>query len=237
MTTGYANPYVVAGAEPSVRAQFIRQTYFHLGGAIAAFIAIESMLLQLPGIDSMVMKMTGGMGWLLVLGAFMAVSFIANKWAMSDSSRAMQYMGLGLFTIAEAIIFLPLIYIALTYVPAGSELVAQAGLITAVMVAGITMTAFVTKKDFSFLGSILMIGGFVALGIIVASILFGFNLGLFFSGAMAIFASVSILHTTSNIIHHYPPGKHVAAALNLFAGIALLFWYILQILIALSGRD
>ena len=237
MTTGYANPYVVADAEPSVRAQFIRQTYFHLGGAIAAFIAIESMLLQLPGIDSMVMKMTGGMGWLLVLGAFMAVSFIANKWAMSDSSKAMQYMGLGLFTIAEAIIFLPLIYIALTYVPAGSELVAQAGLITAVMVAGITMTAFVTKKDFSFLGGILMIGGFVALGIIVASILFGFNLGLIFSGAMAIFASVSILHTTSNIIHHYPPGKHVAAALNLFAGIALLFWYILQILIALSGRD
>ena len=204
MTTGYANPYVVADAEPSVRAQFIRQTYFHLGGAIAAFIAIESMLLQLPGIDSMVMKMTGGMGWLLVLGAFMAVSFIANKWAMSDSSKAMQYMGLGLFTIAEAIIFLPLIYIALTYVPAGSELVAQAGLITAVMVAGITMTAFVTKKDFSFLGGILMIGGFVALGIIVASILFGFNLGLIFSGAMAIFASVSILHTTSNIIHHYP---------------------------------
>ena len=237
MTTGYANPYVVADAEPSVRAQFIRQTYFHLGGAIAAFIAIESILLQLPGIDSMVMKMTGGMGWLLVLGAFMAVSFIANKWAMSDSSKTMQYMGLGLFTIAEAIIFLPLIYIALTYVPAGSELVAQAGLITAVMVAGITMTAFVTKKAFSFLGGILMIGGFVALGIIVASILFGFNLGLIFSGAMAIFASVSILHTTSNIIHHYPPGKHVAAALNLFAGIALLFWYILQILIALSGRD
>jgi hypothetical protein len=237
MTTGYANPYVVADAEPSVRAQFIRQTYFHLGGAIAAFIAIESMLLQLPGIESMIWKMTGGMGWLLVLGAFMAVSFIANKWAMSDSSKAMQYMGLGFFTIAEAIIFLPLIYIALTYVPAGSELVAQAGLITAVMVAGITMTAFVTKKDFSFLGGILMIGSFVALGIIVASILFGFDLGLIFSGAMAIFASVSILHTTSNIIHHYPPGKHVAAALNLFAGIALLFWYILQILIALSGRD
>ena len=102
MTTGYANPYVVADAEPSVRAQFIRQTYFHLGGAIAAFIAIESILLQLPGIDSMVMKMTGGMGWLLVLGAFMAVSFIANKWAMSDSSKTMQYMGLGLLATTPA---------------------------------------------------------------------------------------------------------------------------------------
>ena len=89
---------------------------------------------------------------------------------MSDSSKAMQYVGLGIFTIAEAIIFLPLIYIALTYMPAGSELVAKAGLITAVMVAGITMTAFITNKDFSFLSGILTIGGFVALGIIVASI-------------------------------------------------------------------
>ena len=87
----------------------------------------------------------------VVLVAFMAVSYIANKWAMSDSSKAMQYVGLGIFTIAEAIIFLPLIYIALTYMPAGSELVAKAGLITAVMVAGITMTAFITNKDFSFL--------------------------------------------------------------------------------------
>ena len=237
MTTGYANPYVVAGAEPSVRAQFIKQTYFHLAGAIAAFIAIESILLKLPGIESMITKMTGGMGWLLVLGAFMAVSFIADKWARSDSSRGMQYVGLGIFTIAEAIIFLPIIYLAVNFVPEGSQLVAKAGLITAVLVAGITMTAFVTNKDFSFLGGILTIGGFVAIGIIVASIIFGFSLGLIFSGAMAIFASISILHSTSNIIHHYPPGKHVAAALHLFAGIALLFWYIIQILIALSGRD
>jgi FtsH-binding integral membrane protein len=238
MTTGYANPYVVvAGAEPSVRAQFIRQTYLHLAGAIAAFIAIESMLLTLPGIEALILKMTGGMGWLLVIGAFMIVSYITDKWARSDSSKAMQYVGLGLFTIAEAIIFLPLIYIALNYMPDGSGLVAKAGLITGLMVAGITATAFITKKDFSFLGGILTIGGFVALGIIVASIIFGFGLGLIFAGAMAIFASVSILHSTSKIIHHYPPGKHVAAALQLFAGIALLFWYILQILISLSGRD
>ncbi len=238
MTTGYANPYVVvAEAEPSVRAQFIRQTYFHLAGAIAAFIVIEAMLLKLDGIESLIIKMTGGMGWLLVIGAFMIVSYIADKWARSDSSRGMQYAGLALFTVAEAIIFLPLIYIALNYMPDGSGLVAKAGLITAVMVAGITATAFITKKDFSFLGSILTIGGFVALGIIAASIIFGFGLGLIFSGAMAIFASISILHTTSNLIHHYRTDQHVAAALSLFAGVALLFYYLLHILMSLAGRD
>ena len=237
MTTGYANPYVVARAEPSARAQFIRQTYFHLAGAIAAFIVIEAMLLNLPGIESMISKMTGGMGWLLVLGAFMIVSYIADKWARSESSRGMQYAGLALFTVAEAIIFLPLIFIAKNYVPQGSELIAKAGLITAVMVAGITATAFITKKDFSFLGSILTIGGFVALGIIAASIIFGFGLGLIFSGAMAIFASISILYTTSNLIHNYRTDQYVAASLALFAGVALLFYYLLHILMSLAGRD
>jgi len=237
MTTGYANPYVVAMAEPSARAQFIRQTYCHLAGAIAAFIAIEALLLQIPAVTTMALKMTMGMNWLFVLGAFMAVSYITNKWAQSDSSRAMQYAGLGLFTIAEAIIFLPLIYIALKYMPAGSELVAKAGLITGLMVAGITATAFITKKDFSFLGGILTIGGFVALGIIVASIIFGFGLGLIFAGAMAIFASISILYTTSNLIHRYRTDQYVAASLALFAGVALLFWYLLHILMSLAGRD
>ena len=121
--------------------------------------------------------------------------------------------------------------------PAGSELVAKAGLITGLMVAGITATAFITKKDFSFLGGILTIGGFVALGIIVASIIFGFGLGLIFAGAMAIFASISILYTTSNLIHRYRTDQYVAASLALFAGVALLFWYLLHILMSLAGRD
>jgi FtsH-binding integral membrane protein len=105
------------------------------------------------------------------------------------------------------------------------------------MVAGITATAFITKKDFSFLGGILTIGGFVALGIIVASIIFGFGLGLIFAGAMAIFASIAILYTTSNLIHRYRTDQYVAASLALFAGVALLFWYLLHILMSLAGRD
>jgi FtsH-binding integral membrane protein len=74
-----------------------------------------------------------------------------------------------------------------------------------------------------------MVGGFVALGIIVVSMIFGFNLGTIFAGAMALFASVAILYNTSNIIHHYRTDQYVSAALSLFASVALLFWYILRI--------
>ena len=83
----------------------------------------------------------------------------------------------------------------------------------------------------------LMIGGFVALGLIVGSIAFGFNLGWVFSAAMILFAAGSILYTTSNILHHYRTDQYVAASLALFAGVALLFWYILQLLLSLANSD
>jgi uncharacterized protein len=104
------------------------------------------------------------------------------------------------------------------------------------MFAGLTAVTFITRKDFSFLGSILTIGGFIALGVIVCSVLFGFNLGLFFSVVMVIFASAAILYDTSNVLHHYSTKQHVAASLELFASVALLFWYILQIVMSLSRR-
>lgn len=54
---------------------------------------------------------------------------------------------------------------------------------------------------------------------------------------MVLFAAGSILYTTSNILHHYRADQHVAAALSLFAGVALLFWYVLQVVMSLAGRE
>ena len=112
-------------------------------------------------------------------------------------------------------------------------MIPTAGAITGLLFLGLTVTAFSTRKDFSFLRGALTIGSFVALGIIVCSIFIGFTLGLVFSGAMVLLASGSILYTTSNIIHHYNEEQHVAASLALFAGVALLFWYVLRILMIL----
>ena len=147
----------------------------------------------------------------------------------------MQYLGLGLFVIAEAIIFLPLLFIASNY--GGASLIPTAGLMTLLLVAGITATVFITRKDFSFMGGILNIGGFVALGFIVCSMIFGFSLGLVFSTVMVLFAAGSVLYSTSNILHQYRPDQHVAAALSLFASVALLFFYIVQVLMNMFGGD
>lgn len=233
------NPYqsplgtFAAQAAADERSQFITKTYLHLAGAIGLFLALEAVLLSLPGIENLVGLMVGSQyGWLIVLGLFMGVSWIANSWAQSAVSQTMQYLGLGLYVVAEAIIFVPLLFIAQRLDPG---IVPTAGLTTLALFGVLTAIVFVTRKDFSFLRGILLFGGFAALGLIVVAILFGFNLGPIFTYAMIALACGYILYDTSNVLHHYRIGQHVAASLALFAAVALLFWYILRLF--MSSRD
>ena len=228
------NGYSAAEALPAERASFIRKTYLHLAGAVLIFILMETYLITSGAGLWMAQKMTGGYSWLIVLGLFMGVSMLAQWWANSQTSKPMQYMGLGLFVVAEAVVFLPLLFMAAVRSD-GYELFAKAGITTLGLFLGLTAVVFLTRKDFSFLGPILMIGGFVALGFIVSGIVFGFSLGNIFAFVMVAFAGGAILYDTSNILHHYRPNQHVAASLSLFASVALLFWYILRIF--MGSRD
>ena len=232
-TTTFGNS--AADAAPAQRAQFIRKTYMLLAVAILAFIGVEAFLFASGAANLIASVIFGGgaIGWLLVLGLFMGVSFLANRWATSETSMATQYLGLGIFIIAEAVIFVPLILLASYYSGDGSVLL-KAGVVTLGLFLGITATVFITRSDFSFLGPILAIGGFAALGFIVASALFGFTLGNVFAFIMVAFAGTAILYETSNVLHRFNTHQHVAASLTLFASIALLFWYILSIF---SSRD
>ena len=127
---------------------------------------------------------------------------------------------------AEAIIFAPLLYVAELKAPGTID---SAAGVTVLGSVGLIATAMITGKDFSFLRGLLVWGFFIAIAIIIAGALFGFALGTWFSVAMIGFAGAAILYDTSNILHHYPQDKYVAASLQLFASIALMFWYVLQI--------
>ena len=232
-TATYENS--VAESAPAERAAFIRKTYLLLAAAILAFIAVEGVLFVSGAAFAIaaVLFSGGAIGWLVVLGLFMGVSFLANRWATSETSVAVQYAGLGIFIIAEAVIFIPLILIA-TSVSGDASVLLKAGIVTLGLFLGITLTVFITRTDFSFLRPILAIGGFAALGFIVASAIFGFSLGTVFAFVMVAFAGTAILYETSNVLHRFNTKQHVAASLTLFASVALLFWYILSIF---SSRD
>jgi FtsH-binding integral membrane protein len=234
MNTSYQNTYdnYSAAQAPAVeRASFIRKTYLHLAGAILAFAALEFLLIA-SGVGAAIAQTMMGVSWLFVIAAFMGVSFLANWWANSSASKPMQYLGLGLFVAAESVIFLPMLYIA-NY-SAGGGVIVEAGIYTLALFGALTTIVFITRQDFSFLRPILMIGGFLALGFVVVSLLFGFSIGSLFSLIMVAFAAAAILYDTSNVLHHYRTDQHVAASLSLFASVALLFWYILRIF---SSRD
>jgi FtsH-binding integral membrane protein len=223
---------VVAHATADERAAFITRTYVWLFAAILSFTALEMFWFATPMAGVMIKILTASrFAWIAFIAAFVGVSYFADKWAQTTTSKAAQVAGLGLYTLFESILFLPMIALALVAGGAGdTPILPRAIAITATLFGSLTGVVFVTRKDFSFMRGILMFCGLAAMGLVVASILFGFTLGIAFSYAMVALACGYILYNTSNIMLRYRTNQHAAAALALFADVMLLFWYVLRIL-------
>lgn len=231
MSTEDLTPDRIAGnvAEASSdRSQFISRTYMHLFGAILAFAGLEYLLFQ-SGAAEYIAVFVLQTSWLAVLGAFIVVSWIASHVAHRVESRGAQYAALAGFVVAEALIFVPMFFLALAISPA---IVEKAVIFTLLAFAALTGVAMLSGRDFSFLRSFLMWGGVIALGTIVMGVIVGFELGTYFSMAMIGFAGASILYDTSKILRTYPEDRYIAAALELFASIALMLWYVLRLLMS-----
>ena len=231
--TNYQNnnaPELVSYATNVEQATFYRKTYSHVAIALLAFIVVEAILINIVPESLIVSMVSSPFVWLLILGGFWLGSMLANKWTQAQD-KSTQYRGLGIYVLLEAIIFLPMIYIAID-LSDGLAIISQAGIITLSLFAGLTAVVFLTRVDFSFLRTILVVGGFLALGLIVAGALFNFDLGLWFSVAMVALAAGGILYETYNIKNVYSTDQYVAAALQLFSSVMLLFWYVLRILLS-----
>lgn len=218
----YLGPVSEASVED--RSDFIWKCYAHVVGGILTFAAIEAYFFSSGLADRLAPQIAGN--WLLVFGAFIIVSWGASHLAHRLRSVAAQYAAFAALIVVEAIIFLPMLWLANYQYPGVID--AAAG-VTALGSIGLIATAMITRKDFSFLRGLMIYGGMLALGGIVASMIFGFELGTWFSVAMIGFAGAAVLYDTSNILHHYPQDRYVAASMSLFASIALMFWYILRI--------
>ncbi|MBC20989.1 MAG: permease [Planctomycetaceae bacterium] len=226
----FLQPIPVAQASEDVRSRFIVRTYNHLFGAIALFTVIEIALFK-TGLAEKIAAALLGVNWLLVLGGFMLVGWFSSRAAATSKSLTSQYLALLAFVAAEAIIFIPLLFVANAYSQQadGSNVIASAAGTTILGCAGLTVVAFITRKDFSFLRGFLMWGGILVLLFIAASVMFGFAMGTWFSVAMIGFAGAAVLYDTSNVMHRYEEDRYVAASLQLFSSIALMFYYVLML--------
>jgi FtsH-binding integral membrane protein len=221
-----SNNAAFPGTGVDSRATFITRTYTHVVGGILGFILVELGLFE-SGLALQIAHFMLGFNWLLILGAFMLTSWLATRTAQTSSSIGMQYFSYAIYVVAQAIIFVPLLYIANLKAPGTID---SAVLVTALGAGGLMFVAHRTRKDFSFLRAILMWGGVLALIAIIGGVVFGFQMGTWFSVLMIGFAGAAVLYDTSNIILHYPEDRYVSAAMQLFASIALMFWYVLRLL-------
>jgi FtsH-binding integral membrane protein len=254
------NARPIAGAVATLgvsdRVDFLRKTYGLLGLSLFAFAAITAGMLRYATGASLSFSefaFHGQLNWLLVLGLFMVVGVVAQKLAMSQTSRGLQLAGLAIMVAAESVLLQPLLWVLMlkfgnpASLVSGTEahpmmsgdaarILGEAVVITLAIFGGLTATVFITKKDFSFMRGALMMASFGMLGVIIASAIFGFHLGAIFVGFGILVMAGYILYQTSLVMSYFPPTAYVAAALMLFSTIATLFWYVLQLLMSLNRR-
>lgn len=211
------------------RAAFLIRTYGHLVAAIFAFVALEVAIFSVQDgalAQSFAESLLQGRRWLMVLIAFSFAGTFASNFAHKSSSPATQYAALAAYVVIEAIIFVPMLFLANEFAPGA---ITSAGYTTVIGFAALTAVVFVTRKDFSFMKGAIMWLSIGAFGIIAVAIIFGINLGTWFSIAMIALAGMMILYTTSKVMRDYPEDRYVAASLALFSSVALMFWYVLRL--------
>jgi FtsH-binding integral membrane protein len=210
------------------RSAFIWKCYAHVVGAILALIAVEYYLFSSGAAVAIAeTMMRSPMG---VVVGFIGLSWAAGHMAHRLESTAAQYAAFAAFVVLWAVMFVPILGYAIVYgQERGVNIIEDAAVVTVFGCAALIATVMITRKDFSFLRGVMVWGFFIAIGLVVASMLLGFNLGTWFSVGMIGFAGVAVLYDTSNIMHHYPQDKYVAASMALFASIAMMFFYILRL--------
>lgn len=236
-------PGAVATLGVSDRVAFLRRTYGTLGAALVGWAGLTYVIFRYAtgfSLSFSKFALSGRFNWFIVIALFMATGYIAEKLARSGASRGVQLLGLGIEVGAWSMLLQPVLWILFTRFAGTAtdplKILGEAVVITMAIFIGLTATVFLTKKDFSFMRGALTIGTFAALGVILASLIFGFQLGAIFCGAMILLMAGYILFQTSIIMKEFPPTHHVAAALLLFGTVATLFWYVLQFLMEMNRK-
>ena len=222
MTTATANTPIRPGLD--ARARFITRVYTHVLAAILALVGLEVALFK-SGVADRLNQAMRGVPWILILGGFMVVGWLARRTVWKLDSLPAHYAALVAYIVAKAVIVLPLLWRANEFAPGAIQSAAQ---ITLMSAAALTLVVWWTRTDFTFLRSVLRWGGMMALVAIVGGLAFGWHLGTWFNLAMVALAGGSILYDSSAVIKHHRRNRYVAEALSLFASIAMMFFYVLR---------
>ena len=215
------------GRPQAGRQRFLGRVYGHLLAAVAVFVLAEMALFR-GGLAQPMARAMYRVPWPFILGAYIVVGWLASRAAHRVRSTGGQYAALGIYVAVKVVIFVPLLYQADRFAPGA---LASAGLVTLIGFCGLSWIGARTRLDLGFLRPLLVWTGFVALLLILTAWLYGWRLGTWFSVGMIALAGAGVLYDTQKIHRRrFAANRHVAAALRLFASIAMMFWYSLRLL-------
>jgi FtsH-binding integral membrane protein len=212
-----AGTIVRTGAE---RATLVRRTYSLVFVSVLVTIAGAMFALSQPALLTSVAQHP----WIAMIATF-APLFLALR--AKDAFPA--NIGLVfLFAFAEGVFISPLLYV---YGQQRPGLITQAAMLTIGAFGVLTAYAFVSRRDFSALGSFFMVGLWVVIG--------GMLLNLFFKNPVADLALAAItvlvfsgllVFDTWRIRNVYGPDDYVGAAVQIYLDLLNLFLALLRIL-------
>ena len=248
----------VATLGVSDRVTFLRKTYAHLGASLIAYALVTvGMMKYMTDFSLTISGFRGGGlgGALLVFGVFIVGMMGIRRLAVSETSRGLQYLGLGLgivmySAISQSIIWYVLIKFGNRMDLMGPDgvraamsakaglVIGEAGVVTLAIFLGLTLTVFITKKDFSFLRGMLSIASFAVIGLGLSAMIFGggVTMSLVYSSLVIVLMAGYILWATSALLTQVRPTQHVGAALMLFTMVITLFIQVLNIMAEMNRR-
>ncbi|MBI2389899.1 MAG: Bax inhibitor-1/YccA family protein [Deltaproteobacteria bacterium] len=232
----------LARASAQTRLAFLRKVYglffagilTAAGGAMTALYTGEPVLLgkgiAVPPLVAFVAQHFI-ISLLVFFGGFFLLSAVRHRPGVNVAAL------LG-FTFLSGLFIAPSLFVATLMAKMGGTLsanpVRDAFLLAGAGFGGLTAYAFVSKKDFSFLGGMLWMGLLVLIGASIIGMFVGsavFHLAIASVGVLLFGAYV--LYDTSRLLHSEEPITPVDAAISLYLDFLNLFLFLLHIL---SGR-
>lgn len=206
---------VQSAADRQSTQKVLRNTYGLLGLTIAfsAAVAATSMAMGWPA-----------PGLLLSLGGMLGLFFLTHKlansgWGLVSTFALTGFMGYMLGPILNQVMSLP----------AGPAIVTNALASTALAFIGMSAIAWTSKRDFSFMGSYLLIGTLVALALGLGAMFFEIPaLSLAVSGLVVLLMCGMLLFETSRIVHGGET-NYILATVSLYTSLYNLFTSLLTL--------
>ena len=211
------------------RVAFLRSVYLWLMGgfgvaslgAYFSYSTLESFTAPLMN------KLGNGFVWVL-FGAQMGAIFFAQAVSRKKPLNILAY---SLFTLISGYVAGLICLMYAHAIPNGWNIVLTAAGLTALDFLLLSAIAFISKKDFSFLRTFIIVGvGIFFFGGIIAAIFHLELLSMAFAAVAVIACSAKILYDTSNMLRTEDFSDPAGFALSLFVSLYNIFISLLRIL-------